>query len=523
MSDLLRLAILGTAQAAGSADSGTDADALVAKLALPNGERERALLLRAGAAAVLRRAGTRAAALAELPAPAIPETLTRASASLAGLLAGLLEGDSHELLAEALEGMAERALRLPEELLPLALDEGDLDIRRRLLPVLGCRGQWLADQASQWSLAPEAEAAWAWAKTGAPHAGTGLAAPAEQLWEEGTDAEREQVLTVTRQLDPARALALLRSTFKNDKPEQRQRWIELLDVGLSMADAPFLDSVAHDRSAAVRLAAARTLWRLPESTIGRALRERMCDLCGAGASFAVTLPPEPFDPTLERLGILESPPAGVGRRQWWLAQLVSALPPDFFCENWALAPGVLIELASHHDLGQALLDGWTSAALRFDAQAWLAPLWDAWSLRDAPAGWIEPEPLLRLTEQLAPSRLTELEARLIRCVQQSRHAELLAALPRPWSPALGEAFMAAVEQGAAWFPSVWANAATAVPLALVPSTLEPASVGSGKKQPFDAALAKFLSITDLRRRVASEIAAHAAPGAPGSSQPSQET
>jgi hypothetical protein len=202
---------------------------------------------------------------------------------------------------------------------------------------------------------------------------------------------------------------------------------------------------------------------------------------------------------------------------------VSALTPAYFCERWAHTPAIFIEFAWHHDLGTALLDGWTSAALRFDARPWFAPLWDAWSRMDAPRGWTEPEPLLRLTEQLAaPESHIELEPRLIRCVEQSRHAELLTALPRPWSAAVAQAFMAAVGQRAAWLPSVWASAATCLPVGLVPSTLEPGSGVSGKKLPFDAALSKFLSVIDLRRRVAHEIAAQAATGASDSSKPAEE-
>jgi hypothetical protein len=351
-----------------------------------------------------------------------------------------------------------------------------------------------------------------------------LPANAEQLWEEGSLPEREQLLTLARHSDPPRGLALLSSTFKSDKPEQRKRWIELLRSGLSVADVPFLDSASQDRSAAVRLEATRTLWLLPESTPAQSVRERIAEVCGAGTSFGVKLPPEPFDPGLEELGILEVPPAGVGRRQWWLAQLVSALPPDFFCERWGHSPAVFVEFAAHHDLGAALLDGWTSAALRFQARAWFAPLWDAWYRSHAQEGWSEPEPLVRLTEALAgPESRAELEPRLIRCIQQSRHAELLSALPRPWSAAVGEAFMTAVGRRAAWLPSVWASAATALPIALVPSTLEPDSIGAAKSSPFDQALSKFLSVIDLRRRVAREIAAHAGTVVSATSLPTEET
>jgi hypothetical protein len=57
---------------------------------------------------------------------------------------------------------------------------------------------------------------------------------------------------------------------------------------------------------------------------------------------------------------------------------------------------------------------------------------------------------------------------------------------------------------------VWASAATGVPIEVVPATLE-AAAPPGRRSPFDDALVKFLSVIDLRRRVAQEIAAHSPP------------
>src|SRR5687768_10079568 len=148
MSELLRMAILGTGQTAGPVPaSETAADALVAKLGLEaSRDRERELLLQAGASFVLRRAGMIAERWPEeeLIAEAPGEERRRASARLSDLLRSMLLGEMNDILEEALAGMDRARIRLPEELLPLALDQRGRELRERLLGALGERGRFLA-------------------------------------------------------------------------------------------------------------------------------------------------------------------------------------------------------------------------------------------------------------------------------------------------------------------------------------------------------------------------------------------
>lgn len=525
MSELLRVAILGTGQVSSHVETETDADALIAELGFgaqdAATERERRLLLGAGAASISRRAGTRARPWAEPVEPAAAESRRRASPALASLLAGFLAGDHKELLPEALEATARAGLRLPEELLPLALSERDPELRALLLPVLGERGRWLSDRAAEGSLGPGHAAAWSWARSDAlaRTAEDELPADADTRWAEGTNAERERLLVLARRRDPDRAREWIQSTFKSDKPEQRRRWIEVLHVGLSMRDVPLLDLAANDRSAVVRLEAARAAWRLPETPIASSIRERAEALLGVEpgtSALRIDLPPEPFDRALEKLGVRETPPPGVGKRQWWLAELLSALPPDRLCERLGGSPAELLQRAAEHELYAALRNGLTSAALRFEARAWYAPLWDAWCATDELRGWTVPRPLASLTEQL---RLEELEPRLLRCVEMQRHVELLSALPRPWPDAIARTFVAGLQARPEAFLLVWSSAAARVPLEVVPPTLSRAGDAPDARVQFDNVLEKFSALIEVRRRVAREIAAH---GASPDQRPAEE-
>jgi hypothetical protein len=87
------------------------------------------------------------------------------------------------------------------------------------------------------------------------------------------------------------------------------------------------------------------------------------------ATIEVSLPPEPFDTSLERDGVSEKPAESIGLRQWWLLQIVSFIPPAVWTTRWNLSPAQCIEAAN--DYADILVRGWTLAAKRTRDQAWI--------------------------------------------------------------------------------------------------------------------------------------------------------
>lgn len=506
MNDLIRTTVLGTGQVpSGSDATGTAADGLVDRLGLA--ERERALLLRAGTAAVLLRAGKRPATFSGRIEPAPGETLTRASVQVSDRLHHVVGGAFSELLPEASLAMLRRGLRLPEELLPLALSERASERRAALLPLLGERGRWLAKQRPEW----------AWAHGGVDGAATELPSDAAERWQEGSVAERTPLLKLARRLAPDVARAWVESTFKADKPEQRVAWLEVFETGLSTADVPFLESALSDRSANVRIAAARVLWRLADGDVAAAVRSRVESLFGStpkqtgisnklkalfskAEALSVELPPEVYDKALERLGIAEAPPhAAVGRRQWWLAQLVAATPPGWFCERFGAPPEALVESVRQHDYRDALVNGWASAALRFGASDWLVPMWDACFKLQGLANWFGGDTLRRLTVALDTGARTQ---RLVTCVRDGVHLDLLDLADKPWPEALSQTALGRLR------PESWQGrhllglAATSLPLELLPVNLTPLD---GTSPSYAKLIEEFNVKADFRRRLAEEL------------------
>lgn len=282
MEDLLRIALPGTAkQSAPPTPSDHPVDRLLARAAVAGGER--ALLLQAGMRAVYATAGgsSRQADGPFQPAPPDRENICPPRA--AEILQELLHSDRRELLIEGLERLHRAGMRLPPQLLPDALNQRPTEVRQRLAQVLGERGRWLGQFRREWHWAAE------WFAGGGSATGDGQAA-AEQVWKEGTFAQRRDVLLTVRRQDPARARRWLEETWSTEKAEQRLELLNTFAHRLSPADESFLESILHDRSARIRSAASRLLSMIPAS----ALAQRM--LARANEILSYTAPGT--DPTL---------------------------------------------------------------------------------------------------------------------------------------------------------------------------------------------------------------------------------
>lgn len=507
MNSFLQVAIIGTGQVAASdvEETSTPVDALVS--AVPGVDRERALLLRAGGLATLERAA-RVVPADALRLPVAPaETMNTPSERAAEVLATLFEEGRTELLMEALDRLARAGLRLPEALLPVALARSSTELRRRIRPVLGARGIWLAAMkpTTSWALSPEHEAV--------PDAAT-----IEARWEEASVAERRALLAQARRTTPGLARILLDTTFKQEKAEQRLAWLDVVGQDLTADDEPFLVRGLTDRSAQVRVAAARLLWLLPESDLARTLRTRADGLISmapgsvlgtlksfVGADVArplnVTLPPEEFDAAWDGQGITETPPHGTGRRQWWLTQIIAAVPPDHWAQRFQLTPAQVVAAARAHEHAQALLDGLNSAALRHEARAWFAPLWDALDGNQHPS--LTPNPFQALSAELTPE---EAAPRMLALLGDTRSHQL-ASFPRPWPATVAKRFV----EGLRHYKPTWAYlipiAAMAIPIDLLPGPLDVPEVPADDyaARGFLGALDDFQSTARIRRALAEEI------------------
>ena len=395
--ELVASALVGTARRPPALPSADPESPLGRLLAGIDREDHEGAVLTAGAVLGLyRQAGTRPPADAGPPLPVSPpEQRFLVSPAAASRLDAILDGRFRLVLGEWLRLAVAAGRLVPPDRLPALLDAATTaaGLRAAVVQVMGERGRWLA------GLNPS----WAWAAGGGEDTAS---------WATGSGAARRLRLSRLRASDPASARELLASTWATETPEDRAAFVALLATGLSMDDEPFLEAALDDRRKEVRHAAAELLCRLPESRLGARMSERARPLVEAG-----DLPTE-IDAAMARDGIVARPPAGVGRRAWWLQQIVAATP----LRTW---PGP--ELAVRAD--PLLRQAWAQAAARQGEEAWALALLDLEDVHEpALLGAVPPE----RARQVAADRVARLG--LTPAV-----LDLLDHVPEPWGPALSAA------------------------------------------------------------------------------------
>lgn len=308
-----------------------------------------------------------------VPAPVVCETeaLPYMGARAGSLLLRLLGGEFPELLPECLAltaGVGQLAL---PEALPGLLGVGlaQAGWREAILPVLGERGRWLAAQNPEWS--------WAVGAT-----------DDENIWHVGEGAARLQFLQRLRRTNPMRARELLVATWKDEVPEDRIRFVAILESGVSADDEPFLEAALDDKRKEVRKGAATSLARLP----GSALVKRMIGRATSWLNFIpaqsgsllklqkskpavleIILPGE-CDKSMQRDGIELKPMTGFGEKIGWIIQMLETVPLTYWTTTWKTSPAEIIEASLSGEWKKEMLEAWLRAAIRQENQDWAEAL-----------------------------------------------------------------------------------------------------------------------------------------------------
>lgn len=476
MDEMTKLALIGTSRGAGGhAKTGTPVDALVEKAGVA--EAERALLLRAGSAAMMAAGAVTPTTLDILPPPAPPETLPECPPAVATVIEPLLAGSERELQILAGNYVQQAGMRVSPNLLTMVLDLRINDVREAWRHTLGERGRWLA------TLNPE----WKWAREIRVEIGESLPANAKQIWDEGHANDRLAVLKLARQADPAVAREWVRETWKSEKAENRLEFLGTFAEKLSADDEPFLVEALTDRSANVKQLAADLLLRVPTSALAARSRERAADLLAYQAgvtakkkaekgaksakkvrrrslanlakmpaptgTLTATLP-NAFDKTWANDGITDDAPVGLGKKSWWLLQLIGRVDPNFWVTKFNATPTEIVSAAFVSDDAPAVVIGLSQAVRRFDAKAWIGPVWDALNSLDdlVPNGLYSEvyETIETLTKQMPPA---EIETRMMAALAggndemlEMLDASVFAVLPRPWRPEFARAVVAGIRE-----------------------------------------------------------------------------
>jgi Family of unknown function (DUF5691) len=345
--------------------------------ALDTSDPAAALLDAAALLSAAARAGRPPTAAAAV-VPATPDRAPELSRRASSVLYYALRTRDPALLTDLLEAAAAAGFRAAAPMLPALLDVAARDraLRPAVCAVLGERGRWLAAYRAEWQRVADTGAP---AHAGDAHADADHPAPDDpQAWATGRREERRAWLAAHRRHTPDEARDLLAAGWARETGTDREEFLEILAIGLSPSDEPFLEAALDDRRPAVRQVAARLLAALPASAFGRRAAARGAGLLrverrGLKRVLAVTLP-ETADAAAARDGIGTPPPPGVGDRAWLLTELIAAVP----LATWPAALGLdradLVALPEPDGFGADVHAGWRIAAVAQRDAAWAAAL-----------------------------------------------------------------------------------------------------------------------------------------------------
>jgi hypothetical protein len=511
MDPLVTTALVGTGQrTAAEIATAPEVDSLIA--GLPQGEAERALLLRAGAWAVYQQAGATPEAAVEAPVPAPEEQLPACSPEAAGLLRRVTED---ALLIEALDRMRRVGLRLPFDLLPAMLDLHSVELRAAVAPVLGERGRWLAQRNKSWF----------WVAQTLEDASGGLPEDAESIWQEGTAGQRVEILRRLRAVDAAKGREWLGSVWKREKAELRADLLNALEVGLGADDEALLEDALDDKAERPRNIAQTRLLRIPTSQLVLRMQERAAAMLVYDGGKLDARPPTTVDAEWLRDGLTEKTSSASGQREFWLRQALCRVVPAYWEQRFSATPEALLAATEGSKWRIAIIESWTDAAERFGEASWARPLWEFW--RAATEKDIKQARGTRgglLTQVLPLAAEADREAWALGAIATASTEsepgldDVLGALPHPWSAAVGTAYVAGLRRFAAsltaksksaepWDDTL-AAAGLALPMACFAAALEPIETpetGNWYLQNFRKALDRLADVLRTRQRIYEEI------------------
>jgi hypothetical protein len=387
-------------------------------IALDPGTRsEEALLTSAALGAAALRAGRRPERLTPtLPAAADERPAAgRLAVQLLELVlthppAGAQQRDT--LVLHWLRTAAAAERRVPHALLPTVLDLATVSrqLRGPTAAVLDRRGEWLAAQRPDWSWVPDAVSGALARSAAAEHS--------EVEWAQLPASERLPVLAVVRADDPARARALVESTWQSDSARDRAAHLSALHVGLGPEDEPLLERALDDRATSVRETAVALLDGIPGSARAGRMAERLRPLIQPRGvlkrSLEVALP-DPPDTAGVRDG-LGKPPGRRSVRGWWLERIVAGAPLDIWVEATGWEPATTVSRLSDEDALSGIRQAVRLRRDRAWAAAVLTRVWDPELIPALPTAEREAAVLARLASD-----------------KNASVAGLLTAVRAPWS------------------------------------------------------------------------------------------
>ena len=331
--DLVTTAFIGTQKQSLNLSVGNDSlSNILKKINIDNNNPEKKLLQTAGILSIYHQVGQKPITkINDKIEPCQKEKLPICSDNLKQSLSTILNGEYKEILPECLQLIHKNKTLIPERFLSIILDKGkdNIELRPLIISIIGERGKWLAQYNQNWDYI--------------------ISEFDQQLWETGSRNLRLALIKNLRQQDPQKARQLIEDTWKQEKSDLKQKFLDILELNLSAEDETFLELAFNDRSKYVKQKAAFLLGKIEDSNLCQRMIKRLTPCLiftsGDNPSLEVILPEE-YTSAMEKDCIIEKPIIKKqGNKAWWLEQMLQKVSPQYWCDTWGISPETLLKLA----------------------------------------------------------------------------------------------------------------------------------------------------------------------------------
>lgn len=330
---------------------------------LTSGEEEDKFLQIAALFSQYYNAGWQAAKIDNiLPEPAGEETQPYCSAKAVTILQQILLDETTRLIEFWIHLCCKKGKLAPPQFVP-ALFEFALskkNFKESVLLITGQRGKWLQQFNEDWKF-------------------NQTEGTREEIWQNGSMAERTSLLKKIREENPALALEWLRQTWPQENANARHSLLLSLSTGLSESDIPFLESLLNEKSTKVVKTAWDMLKQLPSSRILSVYQEILRNafqlkkekgLLSSKKTFEIQAPENPneiiFQSGVEKM----SSEKGVSDADHWLKQMMAYVPPDFWTDNFQTEAKEILMLFLNHKKYKFYLSALVNAVVLHRQRQW---------------------------------------------------------------------------------------------------------------------------------------------------------
>jgi hypothetical protein len=202
----------------------------------------------------------------------------------------------------------------------------------------------------------------------------------ENVWETGSFDNRKIYLAELRATNPAKALGLLQEVIDKENAANRAAFVELLEINLSLADEPFLQSLLTDKSQKVKDAVVGLLRQLQGSVINNRYLDHLLSVIKVKEERYMLISKKKVLTIREDLlpgedifntGIGKvSSDKGVADHIYIIGQLLGFTDPAILAGRLLVTEDELLTLLLQHTMGNYLAPFLSAAAARYKNKAW---------------------------------------------------------------------------------------------------------------------------------------------------------